>query len=230
MKALTLLIGIIGLLCSPVTLRAEKPLDQEMYYILQKGFISVAGKTNLFNFKGEAIKHEGQLVESGGSYTGKLLLRFSQLKFDLPLVDKVLQKKEYMNSTVYPTVRIDLNNFVPLDHPTKIKANLEMHGVKKPIVITTHFQYLPPVVKVTGNFTIAQSDFGVKPYRSGLMKVKDDLKIQFKVFFCEVYEENSAQKISAATAAKLAEEDQIQVLMEKGFFGCAEIKKKRATQ
>jgi len=227
MKKLSILLGLLGCIILSPSLWAEEEGEHEIYYILQKGFINVAGKTNIFDFKGEALKHEGELTETHGSYTGNLLLRFSQLKFDLPMVDEVLQKKEYMNSTAYPTVSIELKNFKPLDKPAEVKANLEMHGVKKPVTIETQFQYLPPVVKVTGSFSIAQSDFGVKPYRAGLMKVKDDLSIEFKVFFCEVYTENADHKISAKTAAKLAEEDQIQVLMEKGFFGCAEIKNKQ---
>lgn len=220
-----LLLGTLFALFGLVAMGAEKASDKEIYYILQKGFIKVAGTTNLFDFQGQAARHEGQLVEEGGSYTGRLLLRFVDLKFDLPGVGEVLEREDYMNDKVYPTITIDLDHFTPAKKPTEIKAELEMHGVLRPVTISTQFEYLPPVVKVTGSFSIKQTDFNVKPYRAGMMKVGDLLDVQFKVFFCEYYTENENQKISAETAAKLATEDKISVLMEKGFFGCAEVKK-----
>jgi len=220
-----LILGTLFALGGLVAFGAEQDSDQEIYYILQKGFIKVAGTTNLFDFKGQAVRHEGQLVEKDGSYTGKLLLRFVDLNFDLPGVGEVLERADYMNDKVYPTIFFDLDHFTPAKKPTEIKAELAMHGATRPITIATQFEYLPPVVKVTGSFSIKQTDFNVKPYRAGLMKVGDILDVQFKVFFCEYYTENANLKISAETAAKLATDDKISVLMEKGFFGCEEIKK-----
>ncbi|MDT8445301.1 MAG: YceI family protein [bacterium] len=226
MKATTTLIFGLCLMAGSLW-AAEEEEGHEIYRILQKGYIEVAGKTNFFDFKGEATRQEGELLEEHGLYTGRLTLRFKDLKFDLPMVEDVLNKPGYMDATTYPTIVVDLDHFKPAEQPKKVVGEIEMHGVKRPLEISTHFQYIPPVVKVTGQFTIQQSEFDVKPYRAGLMKVKDDLEVKFKVFFCETYTENKDNKISAQTAAKLLAEDNITVLMEQGFFGCAEIKNKQ---
>jgi len=218
---------LLALLWIPSLMADGKDGGEEIYEILQKGFIKVAGKTNLFDFQGKAAHHEGRLVEKGKTYTGKILLRFSDLQFDLPMVDEVLERKDYMNTKVYPTISIDLDHFKPKSKPTQITAEMEMHGEKKPVQISTQFEYVPPVVKVTGKFTITQSEFGVKPYRKGLMKVGDQLAVEFKVFFCETYRDNKHQ-ISDYDLKRLLAEEKIQVVNQKGFFGCAEIKNRAA--
>lgn len=204
--------------------------EREVYHILQKGYIEVAGKTNFFDFRGEALRQEGELIEEDHSYTGKLTLRFADLKFDLPMVNDVLKKESYLDATTYPTIEVELDHFKPSEKPEQIVGNLEMHGVTRPIQIQTQFEYIPPVVKVSGQFTIKQSEFNVKPYRAGLMKVRDDLDVKFKVFFCETYKDNRNNKISQEAAARLLAENKIHVLMEQGFFGCQEIKQKQVSK
>ncbi|OGG94654.1 MAG: hypothetical protein A2527_05580 [Candidatus Lambdaproteobacteria bacterium RIFOXYD2_FULL_50_16] len=213
----------IFLLATP--LWAEGPRT-EVYEILQHGFIKVAGQTNLFGFQGNAAPQEGRLIEVDSGYTGRMLLRFSDLRFDLPLVDSVLERPDYVDSKVYPTILIMLDHFHPKDLPTKIKAEIELHGQRRPVDIATQFQYIPPVVKVTGNFAFNLSAFGVKPYRQGMMNINDKLEVEFKVFFCETYTDDKHQ-ISQEVVDRLLAEDQVQVVNQKGFFGCAEIKDKK---
>ena len=68
-----------------LTTQASLPYhdDIEEYYILQKGFITVQGKTNFFDFAGESLRHEGSLIEEKGTYNGgsSYALRISDLMY-----------------------------------------------------------------------------------------------------------------------------------------------------
>src|SRR3989339_28559 len=181
-RSLLLLLFLFWVGCLWGATEAEE--EREVYHILQKGFITVAGKTNFFDFSGQALRHEGELVEENHRYTGHIRLRFSELHFSLPGVQAVLEEESYINAKKYPEITIDLDNFHPSEQPTRIKSLLRLRGVERPIEIQTRFHYLSPVVKVEGSFQFKQSDFGVKPYSKGLMDINDVLEVKFKAFFC----------------------------------------------
>ncbi len=198
--------------------------DRETYYILQKGFISIEGKTNFFDFKGRARKHEGKLEEVDDKYSGAIKLQFTDLDFNLVGVGAVLEDKGYINSKQYPEVKIVLKDFVPSDKPAKVKSLITLKGVQKPIIVDTIFSYLSPVVKVEGAFVIKQSDFGIVPYKKGFMKTYDNLHINFKVFFCEVHKKGGDyHKQDKDVFKKLLQEEKITILNKAGFFGCSEL-------
>jgi len=202
----------------------KKGEDYEVYHILQKGFITVQGKTNFFDFKGRALKHEGELEEENDLYSGEIVLRFSDLDFNLPGVHAILEKKDYIDAKQYPEIRIKLVDFHPGKKPKAVKSTLSLRGVAHPIVVNTLFDYVSPVVKVEGSFILKQSEWGIQPYSKGLMDMEDDLAISFKVFFCEVHlEKTTYHKPDHEAFAKLMEADNIQILHKSGFFGCSEL-------
>ncbi|MDX2470189.1 MAG: YceI family protein [SAR324 cluster bacterium] len=222
MKPLLVISILIFVFCP----EAKATGDKETYHILQKGFITIEGKTNFFDFKGRARKHQGKLEEENDKYSGEIKLQFSDLDFNLVGVGAVLEEKNYINSKQYPIVNIHLNDFVPGDKPTKVKSMLTLRGVEKPIVVDTIFNYLSPVVKVEGTFVIKQSEFGIKPYKKGFMKTQDDLHINFKVFFCEIHKKGgNYHKKDKDVFKKLLKEEKITILNKAGFFGCSELEK-----
>ncbi len=207
---------------------AAHATEYEVYYILQKGFIDIEGKTNFFDFQGRALKHEGKLIEENDQYRGKIILHFSELDFNLPGVLSVLEDEDYINAKKYPEITINLENFVPSTKPRKVQSLLSLRGTVRPITIATRFEYFPPVVQVEGDFVIKQSEFGIKPYSKGLVDMQDELNISFKVFFCEIHEgdDHSYHKNDAQAFAELFKKENIHVLSKKDFFGCRELKGK----
>ena len=87
--------------------------DIEEYFILQKGFITVQGKTNFFDFAGESLRHEGSLLEEKGTYNGTLILRFKNLGFDVPGTSTLLEDPEFLDINLYPKITIKLEHFFP---------------------------------------------------------------------------------------------------------------------
>lgn len=221
--ALTFLVTV-GLATGP--LLANPGEIEETYYILQQGFITVAGETNFFDFSGRAQKHQGKLDEIDELYNGEVILHFSQLDFNLPGVTGILEREDYIDSTNHPVIKIHLKEFKPADKPRQVTSELTLRGVTRQIVIDTLFDYISPVIKVEGAFVIKQTDFGITPYKQGFMKMQDELSIKFKVFFCETHEgKPSYHKETKEVFETLLTKENIKVLSEKGFFGCDELKR-----
>jgi len=120
---------IIAVSCNYGFASAQPEKDVEIYHILQKGYISIKGQTNIFDFTGKAIQHEGQLIEENGRYTGTVILRFNNLDMDLPYAKKVLNDPEYMDANHYPMIKIVLDKFHPEEAPAQVNGALTLHGI-----------------------------------------------------------------------------------------------------
>jgi polyisoprenoid-binding protein YceI len=222
---------MIAVACNYGFASAQPEKDEEIYHILQKGYISIKGQTNIFDFTGKAIQHEGELKEENGKYTGTVILRFNNLDMNLPYAKKVLNDPEYMDANHYPIIKILLDNFHPEESPAQVNGALTLHGITHPITIETRFNYISPVVAIEGKLKISQSSFNVKPYNWGVVKVDDALEIIFRVFFCEDHKGMPEyDMISQAEIKRLFEEYNIKILIEKNYFGCEELKKKNKTK
>lgn len=222
---------IIAVACNYGFASAQSEKDVEIYHILQKGYISIKGQTNFFDFTGKAIQHEGELIEENGRYTGTVILRFNDLDMNLPYAKKVLNDPEYMDANHYPIIKIVMDNFHPKEAPAQVNGALTLHGITHPITIETQFNYISPVVAIEGKLKIRPSSFNVKPYNWGVVKVGDVFEIIFRIFFCEEHKVMPKYDlISQAEIKRLLEEYNIKILIEKNYFGCEELKKKNKTK
>ncbi|MDH5559618.1 MAG: YceI family protein [Deltaproteobacteria bacterium] len=209
----------------PVLASKGSYVDIENYYILQIGNIVVQGKSNFFDFKGEAIKHEGKLVEEDETYTGRIILRFKDLHFNLPLAGSIITDPKYMDVKHHPEIEINLDHFKPEEKPTSVKSMLSMNGVTKPISIATTITNSTPVVKVNGSFTVKQTDYKIIPYKAGLVKVVDELNISFLVYFCETHDKMPPNDyVSPERIKQFLVEDNITIITDDTFYGCEELR------
>ena len=139
----------------------------------------------------------------------------------------MLEDPEFLDINLYPKITIHLDHFFPSASPRAIKANLTLKDVEKEITIHTNIDYANPIVTVRGSFIIRQSEFGIKPYKVGFLKVKDELAVDFKVFFCEIHDGEPPDPFpEEEEIQRILKEDNITLLMEDDFYGCAELKKK----
>ena len=62
-----------------------------------------------------------------------------------------------------------------------LNGDLTLHGVTKRIAVPVAVTITPEQIRATGEVTIKQTDFGIKPYSAGLgtVKVKNELKLSF---------------------------------------------------
>ncbi|MFH2129995.1 MAG: YceI family protein [bacterium] len=200
--------------------------EKETYHILQKGYIRIEGSTNLFNFTGKSLRHSGSLEEGeAGTYSGVIVLRFDQISFPLPGVESVLKDPTYIDSDTYPTIEIRLDRFNPHEKPSTVEGMLDLHAVKRKVQIAIDLVDISPIVKAEGSFTIRQTDFQVRPYQSAILKVDDQLKISFQLFFCEIYDRIPADdRLDDPLLQSILNEGNITFLKEPDFWGCEELK------
>lgn len=62
-----------------------------------------------------------------------------------------------------------------------VKGELTLHGQTQSVDLPVSFETTASGVRVTGEVTLAQTRFGIKPYKAplGVIKVKDELKVSW---------------------------------------------------
>jgi polyisoprenoid-binding protein YceI len=64
-----------------------------------------------------------------------------------------------------------------------LDGNLSFHGVTRTQPVTARIVELGEMLRASGEFTLRQSDYGIKPISvaGGAMKVKDELRFSFEM-------------------------------------------------
>jgi len=86
--------------------------------------------------------------------------------------------KDVLYPSKYPTINFRSTNIQEKDGTYHVKGELTLHGVTRPI----EFDAKTTTGKdLKGKVTIAQKDFGIKPYKAllGTLKVKNEVSIAF---------------------------------------------------
>ena len=88
--------------------------------------------------------------------------------------------KDVLHPSKYPTINFRSSNIQEKDGVYHVKGELTLHGVTRPI----EFEAKTTTGKeLKGKVTLAQKDFGIKPYKAllGTLKVKNEVDIAFDV-------------------------------------------------
>ena len=86
--------------------------------------------------------------------------------------------KDVLHPAKYPKINFRSTDIQEKDGSYHVKGELTLHGVTRPI----EFDATSTSGKdLKGKFTIAQKDYGIKPYRAllGTLKVKNEVEIAF---------------------------------------------------
>ncbi|MGA8728989.1 MAG: YceI family protein, partial [Terracidiphilus sp.] len=64
-----------------------------------------------------------------------------------------------------------------------LNGTLNLHGVSRNLSIPARVALLGDMFRASGDFTLSQSDFGIKPVSvaGGALKLKDELKVSFEI-------------------------------------------------
>jgi polyisoprenoid-binding protein YceI len=64
-----------------------------------------------------------------------------------------------------------------------LNGNLTLHGVTRVEPIQTRVMWMDHMLRASGEFSLIQSDYGIKPISvaGGALKIKDELKFQFEI-------------------------------------------------
>ncbi len=194
--------GALLLLISSATASHAAPKT----YVVDPGASVVTihvGKAGLFKFAG----HEHEVMAQ--SFSGQVMVEPEQpgdskvtLTFDAAALrvsakgeppEDVLKVQEKMaGADVLSIVRFPKIGFEskrvagrktgPEVWELEVTGDFSLHGFTRPFTLKVRVEFLGPTLTATGRTTLKQTDFGLSPVSvAGVVKVKDDLAIDFRI-------------------------------------------------
>lgn len=153
--------------------------------------------TEYETFLGTTNKITGTISYDPSNKTGggKLVIDASTLKTGVDLRDEHMRSANWLDTAKYPNIVFETTQ-VKLksgDNYT-VTGNLTLHGVTKKVTTTVAFKYLPAsaatkangfkgdVVRLTTNFNLKLSDYGIKVPDQLTGKVANQVAISIKAF------------------------------------------------
>jgi len=99
------------------------------------------------------------------------------------MYNKVLETEKYPE-VVFKSSKISVNKTKTGKYNTKIKGNLTLHGVTRPITINALITLKETTLRAKGSFSLKQKDFGIKRASAleGTVKVGDKILFSFDIF------------------------------------------------
>jgi len=116
----------------------------------------------------------------------------------LAVVDKISEKDRQKIETTMRDEVLEVSNFPEItfkssgvtatktgegQYQARISGEISLHGVSRPITIASQLEFGDKVLHAKGNFSLKQSNFGIKPVSvaGGTIKVKDEIKFNFDI-------------------------------------------------
>jgi polyisoprenoid-binding protein YceI len=123
-------------------------------------------------------------------------IRVSVKPASLTVTDDVSQKdradienrmnQDVLETSVYPEIVFESSQVVATKlgddlYAVNVTGNLALHGITRPEKISAQVSVTSDVLRAYGEFTLRQSDYGIKlvSVAGGTLKVKDEVKIAF---------------------------------------------------
>ena len=101
---------------------------------------------------------------------------------------KRLMKQEVLETAKFPEIRyeapaISLTRVSEMLYAATLQGELTLHGVTRSQPINARITVLGSMLRASGDFTLDQTDYGIKlvSVGGGMLKVKDELKFSFEV-------------------------------------------------
>jgi polyisoprenoid-binding protein YceI len=96
--------------------------------------------------------------------------------------DQVLETSKYPE-IVYEAADVSVTRLEPALFSATINGKLNFHGVTRNQSIPVRIAVFDEMLRASGEFTLNQSDYGIKPFSiaGGVLKVKDELKFSFEM-------------------------------------------------
>ena len=103
-----------------------------------------------------------------------------QKKLEQEMYDKVLDVSRYPTA-VYESKEIIAQKVADGRLNARVNGELSFHGITQPLTLQANVNVLGTMLRIGGDFTLRQSDYGIKPvsFAAGTLRLKDDLKFTF---------------------------------------------------
>lgn len=170
-------------------------------FLLERGEVKITGETNLFPFSGSSADFEGCVRPKGDErFDGEVRVAMRSFTFDVPFAAAVIESETQFDTARFPQVKLRLDDLHPVPGKQRLTGELELRGLGRPVAIDVDVAESPTGIVVGGTMRLRQSDFGVTPFDWGLLRVADEVAIEFQAAFRQV-EARSAEQGAAPGAA-----------------------------
>jgi polyisoprenoid-binding protein YceI len=103
-----------------------------------------------------------------------------QAKLEQEMYEKVLDVSHYPTA-VYESKEIVVQKVADGRLHAGVNGELSFHGMTQPLTLQANVNVLGTMLRIGGDFTLRQSDYGIKPvsFAAGALRLKDELKFTF---------------------------------------------------
>ncbi len=106
--------------------------------------------------------------------------RDDQKKLEHEMYENVLDVSHYPTA-VYESKEIIVQKVADGRLNARVNGELSFHGMTQPLTLQANVNVLGTMLRISGDFTLRQSDYGIKPvsFAAGALRLKDELKFTF---------------------------------------------------
>jgi polyisoprenoid-binding protein YceI len=161
--------------------------------VFASGILSAMGhnpKIGIRTFTGE-VDFDADAVQASGF---RLSMRANSLgvlddisdkdrrEIEKMMNEQVLEPSKYPD-IVYDAPTVTITRLEQTLYSATLSGTLSFHGVTRNQIISTRIAAFDEMIRASGEFTLNQSDYGIKPvsFAGGALKVKDELKFSFEM-------------------------------------------------
>jgi polyisoprenoid-binding protein YceI len=96
--------------------------------------------------------------------------------------DQILEAAKYP-AILYGAQEVSLTRLEPTLYSATLNGSLSFHGMRRSQPVSARIAEYGEMLRTSGEFTLRQSDYGIKPISvaGGALKVKDELKFSFEM-------------------------------------------------
>jgi polyisoprenoid-binding protein YceI len=105
-----------------------------------------------------------------------------RLELERTMRDEVLEVEKYPE-IVFLSTNISTNRLAEGPYRARIIGDLTLHGVTQKSLITAEVTVTGDSLRAKGEFSLKQTDFGIKPYSAagGTIRLKNELKFSYDI-------------------------------------------------
>lgn len=106
--------------------------------------------------------------------------RDDRARMEQEMYDKVLDVRHYPTA-LYESNQITVQKLAPDALKADVDGELSFHGATQSLPLQANIIVIGTTLRISGNFTVRQSDYGIKPVSvaAGTLRLKDELKFTF---------------------------------------------------
>jgi polyisoprenoid-binding protein YceI len=101
---------------------------------------------------------------------------------DIPKITAAM-RRQVLRTESYPEIRFVSSSVVPIPAGVHVEGTLTMVGRARPVAFDAALRVGTDTLEGTATFSVRQTDFGIRPYRTalGLVRVADEVRFEIRL-------------------------------------------------